>query len=264
MPFWAAGAEPPPMRYAADLHIHSCLSPCGELSMSPREIARRARAAGLDMAAVTDHNSALNAPAFAAACAGEGITPVFGIEVTTREEVHVLALFEKPDEALELGRIIYAALPPIMNDPEKFGDQVYVDLDENIIGEVDKFLVSAADISLDELAEYIRGLNGLFIPAHVDRPSFSLSSQLGFIPPMAYSALEVTASPPSVDTGACVLVANSDAHHPDGVGRRRTFFSAPGLAPGTTPGRGPGPRPGFADYRRALLEGRVKPEIPRR
>lgn len=238
------------MRYAADLHIHSCLSPCGDLSMSPREIVRRARAAGLDMVAVTDHNSALNAPAFAAACAEVGITPVFGIEVTTQEEVHVLALFEEAEQALELGRLIYDALPPIMNDPDRFGDQVYVDEEENILGEVDKLLISAAEISLDELAVCIAELDGLFIPAHVDRPAFSLSSQLGFVPPMDYDALEVTALPPAVDTGSYFLVANSDAHYPEGVGLRRSVFS--------------GPAPSFAAYRQALKEGRVEPQIPRR
>ncbi len=236
------------MRYAADLHIHSCLSPCGDLSMSPREIARSAAAAGLDLAALTDHNSALNAPAFAAACGAEGITPVFGIEVTTREEVHVLALFETPDAALELGGIIYAALPPVMNDPEKFGDQVYVNADEEILGEVDKFLVSAADISLDDLAGLVRGLSGLFIPAHIDRPSFSLSSQLGFIPRMEYSALEITSRPCPVDTASYQVVANSDAHYPDGIGLRRTVFDGPG--------------PTFAAYRQALADGAAEPVFP--
>ena len=214
------------MRFAADLHIHSCLSPCGDLSMSPAEITRRAAKLGLAAAALTDHNSALNAPAFAAACVREKIIPFFGIEITTMEEVHVLALFETPEQALKLGELIYAALPPIPNNPQKFGDQVYVNDAEEIAGEAEKLLITAADITLDEAARRIRSLDGLFIPAHIDRPSFSLKSQLGFIPKMDYDALEITAWPPVTGAADLPLISSSDAHYPDDIGKRLTFFEA--------------------------------------
>ena len=211
--------------------------------MSPSAVARRAAALGISLAALTDHNSAMNAPAFASACLREGITPVFGIEVTTREETHVLALFETPEQALRLGEILYAVLPSIRNDPVKFGDQVYVNENEEILGEVDKYLVSAADLSLDETAGLIGSLEGLFIPAHVDRPSFSLSSQLGFVPDMEYSALEITSWPCTVNTSSYPVVSNSDAHYPEGIGGRLTLFD--------------GEAPTFRVFRDALRSGRA-------
>ena len=235
------------MRYAADLHIHSCLSPCGDLSMSPALIARKAAFLGLAVAALTDHNSALNAPAFAAACAKEGIVPVFGIEVTTREELHVLALFERPEEALELGKDLYELLPAIRNDPAKFGDQVYVDEEEAILGEVEKYLVNAVDLSLDDVAARILSAGGLFIPAHVDRPIFSISSQLGFLPDMPYSAIEVTEWPCLMNPGSVPMISSSDAHYPDAIGKRFIRFEASS--------------PSFASLRDALREGRVSPSI---
>jgi hypothetical protein len=194
--------------------------------MSPRLIARRAAGLGLSLIALTDHNSALNATAFAAACRTEKIAALYGVEITTREEVHVLGLFETPEQALEMGRILYEALPPVMNDPIRFGDQVYVNENEEILGEVDKYLVNAVDMDLDETARKIFELEGLFIPAHIDRPVFSLSSQLGFLPEMDYSALEITGRPCLINTAAYPLVASSDAHYPDGLGCRTTAFDA--------------------------------------
>lgn len=232
------------MRYAADLHIHSCLSPCGDLSMSPALIARRAASLGIALAGLTDHNSAMNAPAFAVACAREGVRPVFGVEVTTLEEVHVLALFETPEQALEFGKFLYERLPPVMNDPARLGDQVYVNDREEILGEVDKYLVNAVDLSLDETAAAVADREGLFIPAHIDRPVFSLSSQLGFIPEMPYSALEITERPCLMNTGAYPLVANSDAHYPEAVGGRVTRFE--------------GASPDFRTFREALLSGKTR------
>ena len=169
--------------------------------MSPSAIAKRAAAAGLDAAALTDHNSALNCRAFKSCCEELNILPVFGIEVTSIEEAHIVCLFETLGQAEELGRIIYGRLPDIPNSPEKFGDQVYVDQDDNILGEVDKYLVTATDIGLDELFGLVADLNGLFIPAHIDRPVFSIPSQLGFLPEMDYSALETTQLPCPVKTG---------------------------------------------------------------
>ena len=214
----------------ADLHIHSCLSPCGDLFMSPALIAEKAAAAGLAAAAVTDHNSALNCRAFETCCRRRGILPVFGMEVTSIEEAHVLCLFGSPDPAEELGRLVYERLPDIPNIPEKFGDQVFVDADENILGEVDKYLVSAAEISLDELLETVHGLGGLFIPAHIDKPVFSIPSQLGFLPDMDYDALETTTIPCPVETSGHVLIRNSDAHYPDDIAGRYTVYRTDDLS----------------------------------
>jgi len=193
--------------------------------MSPAAIAEQALAKGLRAAAITDHNSALNCRAFDTCCRRLDILPIFGIEVTSIEEAHVLCLFETVSQAENLGNIIYERLPDILNNPEKFGDQVYVDEDENILGEVDKYLVSAAEISLDDLCIIVHELNGMFIPAHIDKPVFSIPSQLGFLPEMNYDALETTTIPCPVDTGAYVLIKNSDAHYLEEVGKRYTVYN---------------------------------------
>ncbi|MBD3292398.1 MAG: PHP domain-containing protein, partial [Armatimonadia bacterium] len=202
----------------ADLHMHSCLSPCGSLEMSPSAMAARAAELGLDVVALTDHNSALNTPAFAACCAEAGLVALFGLEVTTREEAHVLALFDAPAGALELSEWIYERLPEILNDPEELGDQVYVDAREEILGTVDRVLTAATDVSVDELARRVSGAGGLFVPAHIDRPYFSLPSQLGFLPDLPYDALEITRLPCIIDTGGRPLITSSDAHYLPDIG----------------------------------------------
>jgi PHP family Zn ribbon phosphoesterase len=214
------------MTIKADFHIHSCLSPCGDLSMSPRDIAHKAKKIGLDMVALTDHNSALNCHAFREACNNEGIYPLFGLEITTLEELHCLALFGRPEEALDMGLFIESHYTGPVNDPDRFGDQIYLDSDENILGEVKINLTQGAtDLSLDLLGESIHDRGGLFIPAHVDRPSFSIYSQLGFIPEDVYDALEITTAEPILETGTYSLIAGSDAHYIDDIGKRYTLLT---------------------------------------
>jgi hypothetical protein len=194
--------------------------------MSPKTITRLLAENGVTLAALTDHNTALNCPAFGAACAECGITPLFGIEAQGREECHMLCLFAELEPALKLGEKLYELMPPVMNIPEKMGDQVYVDENEDIIGEVDKYLITSADIGLEDLAVLVIDLGGIVIPAHVDRPSFSLTSQLGFIVDGPWSALEVVRMPDrqtnatSLDTRNYPLITSSDAHFPEHVGRR--------------------------------------------
>ena len=194
--------------------------------MSPRSIAEKAAQLGLDAAAITDHNSALNCRSFKKCCLDNSILPVFGIEVTTVEESHILCLFETVEQAEELGSQIYAKLPDIKNQPEKFGDQVYVDENDNITGEVDKYLVSAAEITIDELYKTVMDLEGLFIPAHIDKPVFSIPSQLGFLPPLDYTALETTKIPCPVETSDYALIRNSDAHYLEDIAKRFTTYEA--------------------------------------
>ena len=204
----------------ADLHLHSCLSPCGDLSMSPKTIAATLAERGVRLAALTDHNTALNCPAFACACRDCNIIPLFGLEAQGREECHILCLFADSESALLLGQEIYDRMPPVMNIPEKTGDQVYVDENEDILGEVDKYLITSADIGLEDLSQRVIDLGGIVIPAHVDRPSFSLTSQLGFIPDGPWSALEVVRLPTALDTREYPLIISSDAHFPEHIARR--------------------------------------------
>jgi hypothetical protein len=170
--------------------------------------------------ALTDHNSSLNCPAFAAACREEGLTPLFGMEATVMEEAHVLCLFGSLESALEFSAAWFDLLPTIPNDPSRLGDQVYVDEEENILGEVEKYLGVAAEVPLDELGGRVSAFNGIVIPAHVDRPAFSLTSQLGFVPDGPWAALECVRLPPSVDTKGYPLTTSSDAHYPEHIARR--------------------------------------------
>jgi len=215
----------------ADLHLHSCLSPCGDLFMSPRSIVEHLKKRNVELAALTDHNTALNCPAFGFACRENGIVPLYGIEAQGQEECHILCLFAELEQALDFAGELYDLMPPVMNIPEKTGDQVYVDENENILGEVDKFLIGSADISLEDLAKRVIDIGGILIPAHVDRPSFSLSSQLGFIPDGSWSALEVVRMPETgqsitgsdgrfLDTRGYPLVTSSDAHYIEHIARR--------------------------------------------
>jgi predicted metal-dependent phosphoesterase TrpH len=125
------------MALKADFHNHSCLSPCGSLDLSPGVLAELAAARGVEVLALTDHNSSLNCPAFVAHCRRLGVVPVFGMEATTQEEIHILCLFTNLKACLAFSEYAYGLLLPFPNDPEKTGDQVYVDEDDQIEGEVE-------------------------------------------------------------------------------------------------------------------------------
>lgn len=208
----------------ADLHLHSCLSPCGDLSMSPSLIVSHLKQKNIRLAALTDHNSCLNNPAFASLCKKEKILCLYGMEAQTAEEIHMLCLFSSLEKALDFGSYIYELLPPFMNIPEKTGDQVYVDEEENILGEVEKYLITSADISIDDLTAEVHNRGGLCIPAHVDRPSFSLSSQFGSITQGKWDAIEVVRleRDPPLNTLNYPVIFSSDAHYPEHIGRRYT------------------------------------------
>lgn len=214
-------------RWRCDLHMHSCLSPCGQLEMSPNALAALLAERGIQLAALTDHNAALNTPTFEKACRRHGIVPLSGLEVQSSEECHILCLFADSRTAVDFGDYIYSLLPPVMNRPEKTGDQVWVDENDEILGELDKFLITSCTLAVDEIARLARDRGGLAIPAHVDRPSFSLSSQLGFIPEGPWDALEVITVPPAIDTGPYPLTQSSDAHCLMHVARRSFELELP-------------------------------------
>ncbi|MGL4368763.1 MAG: PHP-associated domain-containing protein, partial [Spirochaetota bacterium] len=206
--------------------IHSCLSPCGSLEMSPSAIVKRSIEAGLGCIAVTDHNTALNCPALKKVCERRGLACLFGMEITSTEEVHLLALFDDCNAAVDMGDFIYKSLPDIPNDPEAFGDQVYVDEEENILGELDKYLGAGAQLTIDEIGDAVHSRGGLFIPSHVDRPLYSMISQLGFLPDGNYDALEFSRH--FMRRGEDIrkintddrypVITNSDAHFLEGIG----------------------------------------------
>jgi hypothetical protein len=208
-----------------DLHNHSCLSPCGSLELSPRRILEIASAKNLKVMALTDHNSSLNCPAFAKLCPQFGIIPIFGMEATTSEEIHVLCLFTSVEASLAFGEFAYSILTPFLNNPEKTGDQVYVDEEDNIEGEVEYYLVNPLDMSIDNIGEKVFEYGGIVIPAHVDRMAFSMASQLGVLVEGPWTALECVRIPPAfngqpLDTLGYPLTTSSDAHYPEHIARR--------------------------------------------
>lgn len=166
-----------------DLHIHSCLSPCGDDDMTPGNIVGMAALKGLDVIALTDHNSCKNC--LAAVQHGEeyGITVIPGMELTTAEEVHVVCLFSDISKALEFDSYIYEHLLPIKNREDIFGRQQLMDTNDRETGIIEKLLISATDISFDKVFSLVKGYNGIAFPAHIDKTTTSLISNLGFVPP---------------------------------------------------------------------------------
>lgn len=220
-------------QFKADLHIHTCLSPCADIEMSPKAIVKTARERGIDIIAVTDHNSAENVEAVIRAAHGSGLTVLCGMEVCTVEEVHILALFEKPEGIMKLQEMVYNKLMPGRNDPEIFGEQVIADEEDNVLGFNDRLLISATGITAKSLVDTVHSLNGIAIASHIDRDGFGIISQLGFIPDdCMLDALEFS-SRISFDKAKELYgnysnftwVSSSDAHHLEDIGKRTTVFT---------------------------------------
>ncbi len=218
--------------YRADLHIHSVLSPCSDLYMSPVNIIHKAKERKLDIIGITDHNSTKQCKVCREIGKKNGIFVLCGAEITTKEEVHCLTFFENDEILFAFQQFIDAHLPDVKNDVQRFGYQLLVDEEENIIDEEEILLNSALNISIDELAKKVHELNGLFIPAHVNRPKFSLISQLGFIPPdIKADALEITRHISKEDflklypyLKAFPIIQNSDSHFLESIGEVTTIF----------------------------------------
>ncbi len=219
-------------RLRADLHIHTCLSPCGELTMSPRAVVDGARAAGLDLIAVTDHNTTENAAAVIEAAAGTGLFVLPGIELTTAEEVHILGLFGPGAELGPFQAEVYRNLPDVPSKKKFVKDQVLVDADDYVTGFSPRCLFGATRFSVHEAVDLIHDHGGLAVACHVDRESFSIVSQLGFIPAgLPLDAVEIS---PRLTVAAArtaigpfdpfPAVRFSDAHKPEEIGCATTDF----------------------------------------
>jgi hypothetical protein len=176
----------------ADLHVHTVLSPCAEVEMIPPLIVRRALELGLGLIAVTDHNAAANCAAVMTAARDTGLAVLPGMEVQTAEEVHVLCLFDTVEQALSWQGTVFDHLPDQANPEEVLGAQFVVDADGGYVRTESRLLLTSTDLSLEEVVRRVKMLGGLPIPAHVDRPSFSLLANLGFVPPdLEVPALEI-------------------------------------------------------------------------
>ena len=220
-----------------DLHIHSCLSPCANLEMSPGEIVARAKAAGMDGIALTDHQSARNCPAIAECAKRAGLKCLYGLEVQTAEEVHTVALFDTVEQALAMTDFVYAAMPKRVNDPETFGDQPVVTWDDDIVEMEWRILAMGCRRTIPETAEKVHELGGLYIAAHIDRPNFSVIGSLGAIPEGCFDAVELSRTADEAvwrpKAEGYAVTRSSDAHNLDDVARVWTEaegdFSVAGL-----------------------------------
>lgn len=200
------------MTAAYDLHIHSCLSPCASNDMTPANIAGMAHIKRLSIISLTDHNSGCNLKAMAEAALAYGIMFIPGIEVTTREEVHILTYFSELQPAIQFGETIYGSLPDIKNRPEIFGEQIIIHKD-NKSGTLDKLLLQASSYSLDDIVEMVKCNGGCAVPAHINRDSFSILSNLGFIPDNLFSCVEIAEGLPCPPIDAVYkILHSSDAH----------------------------------------------------
>jgi len=168
--------------FACDLHIHSCLSPCGDDAMTPNSIAGMAKLNGLQIVALTDHNSCGNDESFFAACARYGIVPVAGMELTTSEDVHLLCLFRTLADAKAFSAVVGEQRIRIRNRQEIFGRQTLIDSADEPAGEEEHLLINATNLSLEEASSLARHHRGAAIPAHIDRESNGLLAVLGGFP----------------------------------------------------------------------------------
>jgi len=227
-----------------DLHIHSALSPCASDEMTPNDIVGMALLNGLDLIAVTDHNSFSNSEAVINAAqaaknkAGKELIVLPGAEISTVEEAHVVCLFSNLDSAMNFEAELTPYYSTISNRIDIFGNQTLYDENDRIIGEVERMLIAPTSISFDDLHSLVNKYHGAFIPAHIDRSSFSVISNLGFIPPhLEINTIEI--SPIGMENGFDVHradmfvgkkpVFSSDAHQLWVISERKKYLSLPNL-----------------------------------
>lgn len=218
--------------YRADLHIHTCLSPCADLTMSPKRIVEKAEEMKLDIIAVCDHNAAENVMATINAAKGKNLTVLAGMEVTSSEEVHVIALFDTAEAVFVLQELVYKTLLPGENNEELFGQQIIANEFDEVEGYNNRLLIGATTLPLSQIVKHIHMNDGLVIASHIDRETYSIIGQLGFVPKdLNIDALEVSphTTPDQVkidipETDQYPLITSSDAHLLKDIGIVTTSF----------------------------------------
>jgi 3',5'-nucleoside bisphosphate phosphatase len=177
--------------YRAELHVHTVLSPCAGVEMIPPLIVQEALECGIRLIAVTDHNASANAEAVIEAAKGTKLIVLPGMELQTKEEVHLLCLFDTLEQLSEWQKTVDTLLPEVPNTVEFFGEQFVVDASGDFIRREERLLLNSVDIELEHAAQQVNALGGLAIPAHVDRKANGLIEILGLIPP-GFEALEIS------------------------------------------------------------------------
>lgn len=214
------------------MHIHTALSPCADLRMSPANIISKAKEQGLKLIGIADHNSTLNAMVVKQLAAQEDIFVLTGAEVTTGEEVHCLAFFEQEHQLADFQQYLEAQILRVANSGGQLGDQPVVDAEENILAMIPYWLPAALQVGISTIQQKVWALGGLFIPAHINRPVNGLFAQLGFLPPdLQFDALECIGTttvnalrqayqlPPQ-----WTLIRDSDAHFLEQIGTNHSIF----------------------------------------
>ncbi len=221
-----------PVEFIADLHIHTCLSPCAELSMTPRDIVEKAASLGINIIAICDHNSAENVAVTRDLARSKGITVFPGMEVCSSEEVHILALFGRLEDALRLQDVVYEHLQPGENDEDTIGMQVVVNDINEVLDFNKRMLLGATSLSVEEVVDSIHRFGGLAVASHIDRDGFGIICQLGFIPDgLRLDALEISRSIETdlarerfADYRRFPWISSSDAHRLQDIGKRTTHL----------------------------------------
>lgn len=227
------------MKAYYDLHLHSCLSPCGDKDMTPNNIVNMAAILGLDIIALTDHNSCKNCKAAIEVGKTAGITVVPGMELCTSEEIHVVCLFPDLDSSTAFDKYVNTRCMAIKNREDIYGEQLIMDSNDKIIGKEDNLLILASDISVSQVHRVVDGFGGVCYPAHIDRDSYSILSSLGGIPPECnFTAVEITAKgnveklkkqhPFICDIP---LIKSSDAHYLENIHEPQAFLELPQCTP---------------------------------
>jgi 3',5'-nucleoside bisphosphate phosphatase len=218
--------------YTADLHIHTVASPCADLDMSPRNIVATAIEKKLNIIGITDHNCTLQCQTVKQIAQTQSLFVMCGAEVTSRDEVHCLTFFESESELNQFQQFINVHLPKMPNDTKLFGYQVLVDENDYITNEIEYYLGNALNVGINEIEAETHRLNGLFIPAHINRPRFGLISQLGFVPPDikadAFELFNKTSTYnfccQNPNLSSFSFIKNSDAHFLQNIGFTSLIF----------------------------------------
>ena len=206
-------------RFYYDLHLHSCLSPCADNDNTPRNLAGVGKLAGLQLMALTDHNTCRNCPAFFEAAAEMGIIPVAGMELTTAEDIHMVCLFPTLSDALAFDEEIDTRRVQIKNRPDIFGEQLLTDAADNVLGVEEHLLSNATGVSLDESVPLAAKYHGVCYPAHIDREANGILAVLGMLPDTPrFSCVELhdgEKEPPlrAKMTLPQTVIISSDAHY---------------------------------------------------
>ena len=219
--------------YLYDFHIHTCLSPCADDDMTPNNIVNMALLAGLDVIAVTDHNTTGNVRAVVEAGKRSGLLVIPGIELTVSEEFHLVCLFPDCDTAERFDSIIAESTPPLLNNENIFGKLVLMDSEDHVTAQEPRLLSNASSLSVSAAFKLVHKMAGACFPAHIDRPAYGILSSLGFFPEeLDFCACELAQDNPIDELiekrglpENILILKNSDAHQLSKIGIRETWIS---------------------------------------